>query len=178
MSRIGVLPIEIPSQVKVEVDGQRVAAEGPKGKLQMTVAEPIKPVMEGSQLKVQRPDNHDRSKSLHGLSRTLLNNLVTGVSQGFTRRLELNGVGFRASVEGNTLRMHLGYSHPSVYPIPEQVQVSVAENTKITIEGPDKEVVGRVAAEIRNLYPVEPYKAKGVRYAEEKVLRKEGKSVK
>lgn len=178
MSRIGVLPIQIPSGVKVSVEDRKVSVEGPKGRLEYEVARPIEAVVEGSQLRVRRPNDDKRSKALHGTTRTILNNLVRGVHEGFRKRLEIQGVGFRAAVEGKALRMHLGFSHPAIYPIPDQIDVTVQENTKVTIEGPDKEVVGRVASEIRDLYPVEPYKAKGIRYSDERVLRKEGKTVK
>jgi large subunit ribosomal protein L6 len=114
---------------------------------------------------------------MHGLSRALVNNMVKGVSEGFVKRLGIQGVGFKAAVQGKTVNLSLGYSHPLLYPIPDQIKVTVEENTKLTIEGPDKAEVGRVAAEIRSYYPPEPYKGKGVRYADEKVIRKEGKTV-
>ena len=114
---------------------------------------------------------------MHGLSRALLNNMVKGVSDGFAKKLGIQGVGFKAAVQGKNVNLSLGYSHPLLYPIPEQIKVTVEENTRLTIEGPDKQVVGRVAAEIRSFYPPEPYKGKGVRYSDEKVVRKEGKTV-
>lgn len=178
MSRIGILPINIPSNVKVQVDGSLVSAEGPKGKMQYRVASAITPVLEDQRLIVKRKGNDARSKSLHGTSRTVLNNLVQGVNEGFVKKLEISGVGFRASLDGKTLRMHLGFSHPSVYAVPDEVEARVEENTRIILESPNKEVVGRVAAEIRNLYPAEPYKGKGVRYSDERIVRKEGKTVK
>jgi large subunit ribosomal protein L6 len=118
-----------------------------------------------------------QAKALHGLSRALVNNMVKGVSEGFVKKLEIQGVGFKAAVQGKTVNMTLGYSHPINYPIPDQIKVVVEENTKITIEGPDKQVVGQVAAELRSFYPPEPYKGKGVRYVGEHVQRKEGKTV-
>ena len=117
------------------------------------------------------------AERLHGLSRAILNNLVKGVSEGFVKKLEIQGVGFKAAVQGKNLNLNLGYSHPLLYPIPDQIKVTVEENTKLTIEGPSKQMVGQVAAEIRSFYPPEPYKGKGVRYSDEKVIRKEGKTV-
>ena len=126
---------------------------------------------------VARAGEDAEAKALHGLSRAILNNLVRGVSEGFVKKLEIQGVGFKAAVQGKNLNLSLGYSHPLNYPIPDQIKVTVEENTKITIEGPSKQVVGQVAAEIRSYYPPEPYKGKGVRYVDEKVIRKEGKTV-
>jgi large subunit ribosomal protein L6 len=126
---------------------------------------------------VSRQGDDAQAKALHGLSRALVNNMVRGVSEGFVKKLEIQGVGFKAAVQGKTVNLSLGYSHPVVYTIPEQIKVTVDENTKITIEGPDRQVVGQVAAEIRSFYPPEPYKGKGVRYSDERVVRKEGKTV-
>ena len=117
------------------------------------------------------------AKAFHGMSRALVNNMVRGVSEGFVKRLEIQGVGFKAAVEGNNIDMSLGYSHPIIYPIPDQIKVTVEENTKLTIEGPDRQSVGEVAAEFRSFYPPEPYKGKGIRYRDERVIRKEGKTV-
>jgi large subunit ribosomal protein L6 len=163
MSRIGKQPIAIPSTVKVEVKGQKVLVEGPKGKLSWDLPRTTSAEAE--------------NRALHGLSRALLNNMVKGVADGFSKRLEIQGVGFKAAVTGKTVNMSLGYSHPIVYNIPDQVTVKVEENTKITVEGPDRQVVGQVAAELRAFYPPEPYKGKGVRYSDERVVRKEGKTV-
>ena len=133
--------------------------------------------MANGKVVVNREGDDARAKALHGLSRALVNNMVRGVSEGFSKKLEIQGVGFKAAVTGNTVNMTLGYSHPIVYAIPAQIKVTVEENTKITIEGPDRQVVGQVAAELRSFYPPEPYKGKGVRYSDERVIRKEGKTV-
>jgi large subunit ribosomal protein L6 len=177
MSRIGKMPIAVPPKVKVEVKGQQVFVEGPKGKLDFQLPRRTSASLSGGQLLVQRQGDDAEAKALHGLSRSVLNNLVQGVSEGFVKKLEIQGVGFKAVVQGKNLNLSLGYSHPVLYPIPDQIKVTVEENTKVTIEGPDKQVVGQVAAEIRSFYPPEPYKGKGVRYVGEKVVRKEGKTV-
>src|SRR6187431_2777529 len=177
MSRIGKQPIAIPPKVKVEVKGQQVTVEGPKGKLNMELPQRTSLKVEGGQVLVSRDGEDAQAKALHGLSRALVNNMVRGVSEGFVKKLEIQGVGFKAAVQGKVVNLSLGYSHPVNYPIPDQIKVTVEENTKLTIEGPSKEVVGRVAAEIRSYYPPEPYKGKGVRYAGEQVKRKEGKTV-
>ena len=177
MSRIGKQPISIPAKVKVAVAQGQVKVEGPKGHLVFTL--PLKTSLEikGDSLLVSRADDTAQSKALHGLARAIVNNMVHGVSDGFTKQLEIQGVGFKAAVQGKVLNLSLGYSHPINYPIPDQIKVTVDENTKIRVEGPDRQVVGRVAAEIRAYYPPEPYKGKGVRYAGEQVRRKEGKTV-
>ena len=177
MSRIGRLPIEIPAKVKVEVKGQKVFVDGPKGKLDFDLPRRTSAMVEGTQIKVSRKGDDAEARALHGLSRAILNNMVKGVSEGFMKKLEIQGVGFKAVVQGKNVNLSLGYSHPINYPIPDQIKVTVEENTKLTIEGPSKEVVGQVAAEIRSYYPPEPYKGKGVRYVGEKVVRKEGKTV-
>lgn len=177
MSRIGKLPIVIPPKVKVEVKGGKVMVEGPRGKLDFEHPKKSKVTVEGGQVVVTRLGEDASSKALHGLTRSIVNNLVLGVSQGFSKRLEINGVGFKAAVQGKNVNLQLGYSHPINYPIPDQIKVTVEENTKLLIEGPSKEVVGRVAAEIRSFYPPEPYKGKGVKYHDEKIERKEGKTV-
>jgi large subunit ribosomal protein L6 len=177
MSRIGKQPILIPPKVKVAVNGQQVSVEGPKGKLNLELNHLTAAKVEGDKILVSRQGDDDRSKAMHGLSRALVNNMVKGVSEGYVKRLGIQGVGFKAAVQGKNVNLSLGYSHPLNYPIPDQIKVTVEENTKLTIEGPDKQVVGRVAAEIRSFYPPEPYKGKGVRYADEKVIRKEGKTV-
>src|SRR6185436_20333220 len=133
--------------------------------------------VEGTNILVTRESEDAQARALHGLSRALLNNMVKGVSDGFMKKLEINGVGFKAAVAGKTITMNLGYSHPIVYTIPEQIKVTVEENTKILIEGPDKQLVGKVAAELRSYYPPEPYKGKGVKYSDEHIERKEGKTV-
>lgn len=167
----------IPQKVKVEVKGQKVHVEGPKGKLDFELPRRTSAKVDGGNIVVSREGEDAQAKALHGLSRALLNNMVKGVSDGFVKKLEIHGVGFKAAVQGNAITMNLGYSHPIVYPIPAQTKVTVEENTKITIEGPDKQVVGEVASELRSFYPPEPYKGKGVRYAGEHVKRKEGKTV-
>jgi large subunit ribosomal protein L6 len=177
MSRIGRLPIAVPAQVKVQIEGQRVRVEGPKGKLGYELPAGTGVTMANGQLVVNRQREDAHSRALHGLSRAILNNLVKGVSEGFVKKLEIQGVGYKAAVQGKQITLNLGYSHQIVYPIPEQIKVTVEENTKITVEGPDKQVVGQVAAEIRSYHPPEPYKGKGVRYVDEKVIRKEGKTV-
>ena len=177
MSRIGKQPIAIPPKVKVEVKGQKVFVEGPKGKLDWELPRRTSLKVENGKVVVSREGDDARAKALHGLSRALVNNMVRGVSEGFIKKLEIQGVGFKAAVAGNNVNMSLGYSHPIVYPIPAQVKVTVEENTKLTIEGPDRQSVGQVAAELRSFYPPEPYKGKGVRYSDERVIRKEGKTV-
>jgi large subunit ribosomal protein L6 len=177
MSRIGKQPIAIPPKVKVEVTGQQVSVEGPKGKLKWSLPPRTSLKVEGGKVIVNRAADDAQAKALHGLSRALVNNMVIGVSEGFVKKLEIQGVGFKAAVQGKTINMVLGYSHPIVYDIPDQIKVTVDENTKITVEGPDRQVVGQVASELRSFYPPEPYKGKGVRYKDERVIRKEGKTV-
>jgi len=177
MSRIGKQPIAIPPKVKVEVKGQQVAVEGPKGKLNWELPRRTSLKVDNGKVVVSRQGDDAQAKALHGLSRALVNNMVRGVSEGFVKKLEIQGVGFKAAVQGKNVNLNLGYSHPIHYPIPDQIKVTVEENTKLTIEGPSKELVGQVAAEIRSFYPPEPYKGKGVRYVGEHVQRKEGKTV-
>ena len=177
MSRIGKQPISVPPKVKVEIKGQKVFVEGPKGKLDFNLPKRTTAKVDGAIITVARDGEDAEAKALHGLSRAIVNNMVKGVSDGFVKKLEIQGVGFKASVQGKNVNLSLGYSHPVNYAIPDQIKVTVEENTKLTIEGPDKQVVGQVAAEIRGFYPPEPYKGKGVRYADEHVRRKEGKTV-
>jgi large subunit ribosomal protein L6 len=177
MSRIGKQPVAIPSKVKVDVKGQRISVEGPKGKLDMELPRRTSLKVADGEIVVSREGDDAQAKALHGLSRALINNMVKGVSEGFIKKLEIQGVGFKAAVQGETVTLSLGYSHPVVYSIPNQVKVTVEEGTKLTIEGPDRQAVGQVAAEIRSFYPPEPYKGKGVRYVGERVVRKEGKTV-
>jgi len=177
MSRIGKQPIAIPPKVKVEIKGQQVLVEGPKGKLKFDLPQRTSLKVEGGNIVVSRAGDDAQAKALHGLSRALVNNMVKGGSEGFVKKLEIQGVGFKAAVQGKIVNMSLGYSHPINYPIPDQIKVTVEENTKLTIEGPDRQVVGLVASELRAFYPPEPYKGKGVRYAGEHVTRKEGKTV-
>jgi large subunit ribosomal protein L6 len=177
MSRIGKIPIVIPPKVKVEAKGQRVSVEGPKGKLDWELPKRTSLKVQDGKIVLSRAGDDSQAKALHGLSRALVYNMVKGVADGFVKKLEIQGVGFKAAVQGKVVNLTLGYSHPISYPIPDQIKVTVEENTKLTIEGPDKRVVGQVAAELRNFYPPEPYKGKGVRYVGEHVQRKEGKTV-
>jgi large subunit ribosomal protein L6 len=177
MSRIGKQPITIPPKVKVEVKGRQVKVEGPKGKLDFELPLRTAAAVKGSQIVVNREGDDAQAKALHGLSRAILNNMVRGASEGFVKKLEIQGVGFKAAINGKTVTMNLGYSHPINYDLPDQVKVTIEENTKITVEGPDRRAVGQVASDLRSFYPPEPYKGKGVRYVGEHVVRKEGKTV-
>lgn len=178
MSRIGKKSIDLPASVKVAVSPEgAVKVEGPKGKLEWTLPKQISARIEDAKVSVERSSDNRQVRALHGLSRALLANMVTGVSAGFVKDLEIHGVGFKSAVQGSALNLSLGYSHPVLFPIPEGIKVTVTDNTKIRIEGIDKKTVGQVAADIRAYYPPEPYKGKGVRYAGEKILRKEGKTV-
>jgi large subunit ribosomal protein L6 len=177
MSRIGKQPIAVPPKVKVELKGRTVFVEGPKGKLQLELPPRTSAKVDAGKVLVAREGEDAQAKALHGLGRALINNMVKGVTDGFVKKLEIHGVGFKAAVQGSTVTMNLGYSHPIVYPVPDQVKVTVEDNTKITIEGPDRQAVGQVASELRSFYPPEPYKGKGVRYVGERIIRKEGKTV-
>jgi large subunit ribosomal protein L6 len=178
MSRIGNKPVPIPPKVKVNFSPDRsVQVEGPKGKLNWQLPEGIEGKIEGDTLTLARKSESRQVRALHGLSRALLNNMVTGVSTGFTRQLEIQGVGFKAAVQGQKLNLSLGFSHPVVFEIPDDIKITVTDNTKLLVEGVDRQVVGQVAANIRAYYPPEPYKGKGVRYSDEQVRRKEGKTV-
>lgn len=177
MSRIGKSPVSVPAKVKVTVSQNRVAAEGPKGRLELKLPRFTSATVEGAEVKLARNSDDAEARAMHGLARALVNNMVKGVSEGFTKRLEIQGVGFKAAVQGKVINLALGFSHPILYPIPDGIKVTVEENTKVTIEGADRELVGRVASELRSYYPPEPYKGKGVRYVGEKVVRKEGKTV-
>jgi large subunit ribosomal protein L6 len=177
MSRIGKIPVAIPAGVKVNVKDRQILVEGPKGKLDFTLPARTAARVEEGRILVSRDGDDAESKAMHGLGRALINNMVRGVTQGYVKKLEIQGVGFKAAVQGNSVTMTLGYSHPINYPLPQQIKVTVEENTKITVEGPDRQKVGQVAADLRAFYPPEPYKGKGVRYAGEHVKRKEGKTV-
>jgi large subunit ribosomal protein L6 len=177
MSRIGKIPIPLPPKVKVELKGRKVFVEGPKGKLNMDLPPRTGLKVENNTVHMTRDGDAPGDKALHGLSRALMWNMVKGVTDGFVKKLEIQGVGFKAAVQGKVVNLALGYSHPIHFNIPDQIKVTVEDNTKITIEGPDKRVVGLVASEIRSFYPPEPYKGKGVRYAGEHVQRKEGKTI-
>ena len=176
MSRIGKLPIPLPAGVTVAVDGQNVSVKGPKGELALTVSEPIKITLEDNTVIVSRPDDEAKSKSLHGLTRTLIANNVHGVSTGFTKTLEIVGTGYRAASKGSNLELALGFSHPVVVEPPQGITLTVEGNTKIIVSGVDKQAVGEVAANIRKIRKPEPYKGKGVRYEGERVRRKAGKA--
>jgi large subunit ribosomal protein L6 len=178
MSRIGNKAVDIPDKVKVSIgnDGA-VAVEGPKGKLNWQLPREIKATVADNRISVVRSAETRSAKALHGLSRSLVSNMVQGVSDGFTKDLIIEGVGFKAAVQGQVLNLSLGFSHPILFPIPKDIKITVTENTKISISGIDKHVVGQVAADIRRYYPPEPYKGKGVRYAGEVIRRKEGKTV-
>ncbi|NLU66931.1 50S ribosomal protein L6 [Streptomyces sp. HNM0574] len=177
MSRIGKLPIQVPAGVDVTIDGQTVAVKGPKGNLAHTVASPIEVAKdEEGAVVVTRPNDETRNKALHGLSRTLVANMITGVTTGFTKDLEINGVGYRVQAKGSNLEFSLGYSHPILIEAPEGISFKVESPTKFTVEGIDKQKVGEVAANIRKLRKPDPYKAKGVKYAGETIRRKVGKA--
>ncbi|MBB5351140.1 large subunit ribosomal protein L6 [Haloferula luteola] len=170
-------PISLPEKVKVSVSGSTVQVEGPKGKLDFALPQGIHVKEEDGSVVVSRATEQREHRALHGTVRSIVNNMITGVSQGFIKELEIQGVGMRAAVKGQDLDLSLGKSHPILHPIPADLTVSVADNTKIKVEGIDKQKVGQFAAEVRGYYPPEPYKGKGVRYAGERVRRKEGKSV-
>ncbi|GGD31820.1 50S ribosomal protein L6 [Microbacterium faecale] len=176
MSRIGKLPIDIPVGVKVDVDGRKVTVSGSKGELTFNVAEPIEVKVEENQVLVTRPDEERESRSLHGLTRTLINNDIIGVSQGYSKALEIVGTGYRVQKKGQSLELALGFSHPVTVEPPAGISFEVEGNNKITISGISKQAVGECAATIRKIRKPEPYKGKGVRYAGEQVRRKAGKA--
>ncbi len=179
MSRVGKQPISIPDKVSVKIGADRsVLVEGPRGKLNWTLPEGVSVKSEGNEVNVVRSSEDRRVRAMHGTTQRLIGNMVEGVSKGFTKNLEIHGVGFRAAVKGTVIDLNLGQSHPRLHPIPAGVKVTVTDNTKIAIEGIDKQIVGQLAADIRSYYPPEPYKAKGVRYVGEQIRRKAGKSVK
>ena len=176
MSRIGRMPIAVPAGVTVDIaENNHVTVKGPKGTLERTLPSEMSIVLEGDVITVTRPNDLKKMKSLHGLTRTLINNMVVGVTTGYTKVLEVNGVGYKASKAGKTLTLNLGYSHPVVMEDPEGIESTVADN-KITITGIDKEKVGQYAAEIRDKRRPEPYKGKGIKYADEVIRRKVGKT--
>ena len=175
MSRIGKRPIEVPKGVETKIDGQSVSVKGPKGTLELTLVDDVTVEMGESGISVQPREGAPRGRAMWGLSRTLVQNLVTGVTEGFSKKLEINGVGYRAAVQGKTLQLNLGFSHDVHYPIPEGIDIKCAKPTEIEVSGIDKQRVGQVAAEIRAYRGPEPYKGKGVKYAGEYIFRKEGK---
>lgn len=176
MSRIGNIPIAVPSGVKVSVSANTVTVEG-KSKLDMPIPELVSVAVDNNEVVVSRKDESRKSGALQGLTRSLINNMVIGVTEGFKKELVVIGVGFRAQVTGNKLVMNLGYSHPIEYDIPKGITVTVGEGLRVSIEGADKQLVGEVAATIRRFRAPEPYKGKGIRYADERIVLKEGKSV-
>lgn len=178
MSRIGKKPITLPAKVSVRVSpAGDVAVEGPKGRLEWKLPTGIQASVGNNSVELQRQAETRQARALHGLSRALVANMVIGVSEGFRKELEIQGVGFKAAVQGQNLNLSLGKSHPILFAIPKDIKITVTDNTRITIEGIDKHKVGQVAADIRRFYPPEPYKGKGVRYAGEQIRRKEGKTV-
>jgi large subunit ribosomal protein L6 len=175
MSRIGKKPVPVPSGITANVEGQTVKIKGPKGALQVVLHDDVAVKLDGGQIKVDPRFETKRARSQWGTSRTLIANLIAGVTKGFEQRLEINGVGYRASVQGKNLQIALGYSHDIVYPIPEGITIATPRPVEIVISGMDRQKVGQVAAEIRDYRPPEPYKGKGIKYAGERIFRKEGK---
>lgn len=176
MSRVGKAPIAIPNGVETKIDGQAVEVKGPKGTLSHVIPEPIAVAIEDNEIVVTRPDDHRTNRSLHGLSRSLVNNMVVGVTEGYKINMEIFGVGYRVQLKGKNLEFALGYSHPVLIEAPEGITFAVDGNTKFSIEGIDKQLVGQIAANIRRLRKDDPYKGKGIRYAGEQVRRKVGKT--
>jgi large subunit ribosomal protein L6 len=176
MSRIGKKVIPLPPGVKVIVEAQQVKVSGPKGNLDQRIDRNVTLAVEGDKLTVHAPEAAKNGKALHGLTRTLIANMVKGVSQGFERVLEINGVGYRAEVQGNALNFSLGYSHPIRFPLPEGIRAEVERQVRITLKGSDRNLLGMTAAKIRRLRPPEPYGGKGIKYAEEVIHRKAGKT--
>lgn len=176
MSRIGKLPVQIPDGVEVKIDNNKVTAKGPLGTEEVQIRDEIEVKIEGKEIILTRKNDDRKSRSLHGLSRTLVDNVVVGVKDGFTKKLEIQGVGYRAQMQGNAINLQLGYSHPVVIEPPEGIKIAVEANTKITVSGSNKQAVGDIAAQIRSKRPPEVYKGKGVRYEGEYVRRKAGKA--
>ncbi|MCX0269563.1 50S ribosomal protein L6 [Nocardia zapadnayensis] len=176
MSRIGKDPVAVPAGVEVTINGQDIAVKGPKGQLSLTLAEPISVAQEDGRLVVSRPDDERRSRSLHGLTRTLIANMVTGVTQGYEKKMEIFGVGYRVQQKGSNLEFALGYSHPVPIEAPEGITFAVESPTKFSVSGIDKQKVGQISAVIHGLRKPDPYKGKGIRYAGEVVRRKVGKT--
>ena len=176
MSRIGNKPITVPNGVEIKIDGQNITVKGPKGTLEKEFHRNMKITLENNVVTVERPDNEPSNRSLHGLTRTLINNMIKGTVEGFERKLEINGVGYRASKKGNNLLLNLGYSHPVEVEAPEGITFDVPNQNEIIVKGMDKELVGQTAANIRTKRPPEVYRGKGIKYAEETIRRKEGKA--
>lgn len=176
MSRIGGRPIEVPKGVEIGLDGGTIQVKGPKGALSLDFHPEMQVEISDGVITVRRPSDHKRHRSLHGLTRSLIANMVTGVTRGFTRRLEIQGVGYRAEKKGEGVTFHLGFSHPVEYAVPDGIRIDIPTQTEVVVTGMDKQLVGQVAAEIRAIRPPEPYKGKGVRYTGELVRRKAGKT--
>ena len=176
MSRIGKLPVVIPAGVKVSLNGKEMAVSGPKGTLTQELHERMTVAVETDQINVSRPSDSKQDSALHGLTRALINNMVVGVTVGFKKDLEINGVGYRAEISGKVLTLSLGYSHPVVYELPDGINVEIEKQTKLSVIGIDKQLVGSAAAKIRSYRKPEPYKGKGIKYADEHILRKAGKT--
>jgi large subunit ribosomal protein L6 len=176
MSRVGKRPIPIPDGVRVEVRDGRVRVEGPKGKLAEQIPSQIEVRVDGGEVRVLRPDDRKQSRALHGLCRALVANMVKGVTEQFTKGLEIQGVGYRAEVQGKKLTLNVGFSHPVEIEIPQEIAVSVDRNVLIQVQGANRQQVGQFAADVRGIRPPEPYKGKGIRYADERVRRKVGKA--
>lgn len=175
MSRIGKHPVPVPQGVQVQLAGQTLTAKGPKGELKLTVVDDLSVEVADGKISVKPRQVNRRSRSMWGMQRTLVSNLVKGVKDGFTRELDINGVGLRAAMQGKNLQLNMGFSHEVVYPIPAGIEIKVEKPTSIKISGADRHLVGQVAAEIRSVKPPEPYKGKGIKYSDETILRKEGK---
>jgi large subunit ribosomal protein L6 len=176
MSRIGRLPVSIPSGVDIKVDGQNVTVKGPKGELALMIPQPITVEQGDGALEVQRPNDERESRSLHGLTRSLINNMVLGVTEGYEKKMEIHGTGYRVAAKGSNLEFSLGFSHPVVVEAPQGISFAVENPTRFSVQGIDKQLVGEVAANIRKLRRPDPYKGKGVRYAGEQIRRKVGKA--
>ena len=176
MSRIGMKPVPVAAGVKVTVNGKEVVTEGKLGKMSVTLPEAISAVVEGNEVKVSRVSDEGNNKALHGLFRSLIKNNIIGVSEGYKKELQIVGVGYKAVLAGNKLTLSLGYSHDIVYPVPEGIKIQITDGTKLQITGIDKQLVGEVAASIRKFKKPEPYKGKGVRYSDEHVVIKPGKT--
>ena len=176
MSRIGRAPIAVPAGVEVKIDGSTVTVKGAKGTLSRTVNSNMNVTLENGVITVTRPNDSKENRSLHGLTRTLINNMVVGVSEGYSKELEINGIGYRAAKQGKDLVLNIGYSHQVIMPEIDGITIDVPQPNKIIVNGIDKQVVGQIAAEIREKRPPEPYKGKGIRYAGERIIRKEGKA--
>ena len=176
MSRIGRKPIQVPSGVDVKIDGHHITVKGPKGTLEREIHKDMTASLDNGVITVTRPSDDKEHRSLHGLTRTLIENMVVGVTNGFSKELEVNGVGYRAAKQGKDLVMNLGYSHPVIVPEIEGIHIDVPAPNKIVISGPDKQAVGQFAANVREKRPPEPYKGKGIKYVDETIQRKEGKT--